>query len=401
MNGKWMRWTQAMTTAAVVAIGASGCVSGSSSTSAGGGSNSTSLPMKASGAMSGSVGTESFAIDYTGLTVQAALTHKINTDKGGIACVPVVNLAVEKADGTCRLDLEFRAGFDGTTLDLAAAKFTAVAGITQGGAVIKTLPCAGWPVEPKKGAAVVYEKVSGTGSLSTPTLGQPQAGSASAVIKGLDLQPSGTVKMKYLGRQFDLDLSQLKFSGDVISKGSNDPAFQCTKTTFDMPQWSLKDVNPKSATFDQEVSLSDFKGKRIAVLLGAGWCASCVAQAEGMEKLKQQMGDDMVFIVLHEKNSAADAPKMYKNLTIPVLQGDGWALQKGNKNDGFFYASNGRQVGYFQGAGTVYTNVWEQWISTTASTAVKPDATTGAMGYNCNNGGAPGQFEKACSAVTE
>jgi thiol-disulfide isomerase/thioredoxin len=399
MNSKWMRWTQAATTMALVALGTSGCVSGSSSTTSSGG-GTASQAMKASGAMSGAVGSDAFTIDYTGLTVQAALTHKINTDKGGIACVPVVNLAVEKSDGTCRLDLEFRAGFDGTTLDLAAAKFTAIKGITQGGAVIKTLPCAGWPVEPKKGAEVVYEKVSGSGSLSTPTLGQPEAGAATATIKGLDLQPSGVVKMKYLGRQFDLDLSQLKFSGDVTSKGSNDAAFQCTKTTFDMPQWTLKDINPKSATFDQEVSLDDFKGKRIAVLMGAGWCASCVAQAEGMQKLKQQMGDDMVFIVLHDKDTASE-PAMYKNLTIPVLRGDGWTLQKGKKNDGFFYAANGRQVGYFQGAGTVYTNVWEQWISTTASTAVKPDATSGAIGYNCSNGGAPGQFEKACAAVTE
>ena len=168
--------------------------------------------------------------------------------------------------------------------------------------------------------------------------------------------------------------------------------------SFPMPKYKLTDVNPKSATYKQQLSLQDFAGKRIAVLLGAGWCASCVAQGEGMQKLKNQLGADTVLLVLHEKNSASSAANMYKNLTIPVLQGtpsmDPWALHGGKKNDGFFYDTNGKKLGYFQGAGTIYTNVWEQWLSASNTAAVG-----GKGGYNCANGGAPGQFSKVCTVV--
>ncbi len=364
--------------------------------------------MKATGVLKATVGGQAGSVDYTGLTVKTALTHKINTDPKGLACVPLVNLAVEKEDGTCRLELEFKPGFDGTQLELTAAKFTAKLGIKQGNTTIQTKPCVGWPEEPKKDE-VIYQLESGAATLSMQVLGQPQAGQANTTLKSLDFQPQGTVTLKVPGqaRKFDLDLSQLRFQGDSASVGSSDAALQCAKTTYDMPKWELPDINKASPTNGQTLNLNQFLGKRVVVLNGAGWCASCVAQAKAMEKLRAQLAgqgrDDVVFVAINSPDAVKDQATMTSGIQVAVVQatsGAGWQSMKrpdgkaGLKNDGFFFDYNGKLIGFFEGAGTVYTNVWEEWM---AQNVGQPK---GDFGFDCTNGGAP-DFKGSCKVREE
>ena len=407
-SASWAAMVSAMALVGAMPL-VSACTSGSTTTDAGAGLGPASNAMKATGVLKATVGGQEGSVDYTGLTVKTALTHKMNSDPKGLACVPLVNLAVEKEDGTCRIDLEFKPGFDGTQLELSAAKFNAVLAIKQGTATIQTKPCVGWPAEPKKGTEVIYELESGAGTLSMQVVGQPQAGQANTTLKGMDWQPQGKVTLKVSGqaRKFELDLSQLRFQGDAASVGSSDAALQCAKTTYDMPKWELQDINKASPTTGQTLNLNQFLGKRVVVLNGAGWCASCVAQAKSMEKLRAQLEgqgrNDVVFVAINSPDAVKDQGTMTAGVQVAVVQATsaaGWQSMKrpdgkaGNKNDGFFYDYNGKLLGFFEGAGTVYTNVWEEWMAKNVA-VIK-----GEFGIDCSKGGAP-DYKGSCKLREE
>lgn len=385
-----------------------GCTSGSSISDSGGGASAPQV-MTVTGALTGSVGGATGKVDYSGLPVKAVLTHKISQDASVPACVPLISLAVEKPDGTCRLELEFKPGISGSELELAAVKFTAKQAVKQGVATVGTVPCVGWVEEPKKDE-VIYQLESGSATMPMPTLAFPQAGQDQALIKGLDLRPTGKVLLKVAGqaRKFEFDLAALRFAGDAASTGSSDAALECKKTTFPMPNWSLKDINAASATHDKVLNLnSDFKLKRVVVLNGAGWCASCVSQTKSMEKLRAQLAaqgrDDVAFVTINSADAVQDQAKITEGVKVAVVQGtgsSGWQTMQrpdgkpGEKNDGFIFDYSGKLLGFFQGAGTVHMGVWEEWMA--KNVGLPQDA---GAGYNCKDGGAPGQFGQSCTKV--
>jgi len=259
--------------------------------------------------------------------------------------------------------------------------------------------------EPDTKFESIYENAGGAGKLAMPILTGAAGTQKSAVIKAMEFAPEGKVMMKYKGRSFEFDLSALKFKGDATSTGSADAAVSCQKTTFDMPGWLMADINPVTETYKQEIGLDNFKGKRIVVLLGAGWCSSCVSQGKSMEKIRASLAasgkTDVAFVVINDKsaNNEKDQKTMSDKLNLPVVQAtatvDGWAMQKGGKNDGFFYDYNGQLLGKFQGAGTVYTNSWEDWISKNIALPKGDSA-----GYDCKEGGKT-KFEEACTKRAE
>lgn len=395
--------------AALVALSAVGCTSGSSTFDSGG-SAPISQPMTVTGALTGTVGTATGKVDYSGLPVKATLVHKVSLDANQPACVPLISLTVAKADGTCRLELEFKPGVSGSELELSAAKFTAKQAIKEGVATVGTTPCAGWVEEPKKDE-VIYQLESGSATMPMPTLGFPQAGQSNALLKNLDLRPQGKVTLKVAGqaRKFEFDLAALRFSGDASSTGSSDAALECKKTTFPMPNWSLKDINPASATYDQTLNLnSHFKLKRVVVLNGAGWCASCVSQTKSMEKLRATLAaqgrDDVVFVTINSADAVQDQAAITAGVKVAVVQGTsagGWQTMQrpsgkpGEKNDGFIFDYNGKMLGFFEGAGTIQMGVWEEWLAKNVNLA--KDA---GIGFNCKAGGAPGQFAQSCSQAS-
>ncbi len=118
---------------------------------------------------------------------------------------------------------------------------------------------------------------------------------------------------------------------------------------------SFKEVNrDPEASFDLQlrdsegniVPLSQFKGKVIFMNFWATWCPPCIAEIHGINKLHDEMGDDVVFVMLSmdqdfEKaltyverkgydlpvyNLAGRLPAMYRSSALPttfVIDGDG------------------------------------------------------------------------------
>lgn len=365
------------------ALALSGCAaeSGATGEAVTAGNVKSGYALKAEGALTASIDGGQFSVDYGTAAVTYQIQHKLNKDANGLACVPDIKLTAARADGSCKLELEFRPTFDGTQLELGNARFYALSGLKQDGVVIKYLPCDGWtPKEVKvAGLETVYEKVGGEAFLPMPTLSQPLAGQSKATLANLFLQPSGIVKMKYKGRLFDLDLGKLVFKGNAQSIGSDAAELQCAKTFFDLPAWQLPDINPQSPGYKTIYGLDAFRGKRVVVMMGAGWCASCISQAKSMEKIRKslQAQGRSDFVVIAFNDDSASSASNQKQITdgnaFPIFQG-AWAKHAPTelngkpyipqKNDAFAYDYNGRMMGYFQGAGTVNMGDFEKFVTT-------------------------------------
>lgn len=321
------------------------------------------------GGFSGEIDGAKHTVDYTdptlneGLVVEAGLTHRISATSK--TCVPALTITIARKDTSCKLELEYKADFFGE-LKVAEARFHAKAALlSEDGVPLETYPCAGWTEEPKKGQ-VIYDMVGGDAGIDIGgPLDQPYASQAEAHIPKLTMKLKGTIVMRFAGREFDLPLDTLSFEGAVISKGG--PNVSCAQEFKPLPDILLEDFNPKSPTFGQKFDFNDYKGKRMAVLMGAGWCASCISQAEYMEKIKQdftkQGRDDFVMVVINAE-SASSAPHQKamlghagKEISFPALQAlsskEGWGAFGGKKNDCFMYFNNGQLAFKHIGKATV------------------------------------------------
>jgi thiol-disulfide isomerase/thioredoxin len=356
-------------TVALAAMALSAC----DSTEGGGGLAAT--PLTATGSFSGKIDNADWSVDYTGLKASATMTHRINKDPGGLACVPSLAIEVAKADGTCKLELKYEAGFAGEGLVLKEVNFHAKSGIYQDGQLIQTLPCEGWATEPAKGV-VVYSSTSAEGTMPMSPLGQPEAAKTSATLRGWNLKPTfaGPATMVFKGRKFTMDLSKLSFQGDVVSEGSE--TVQCVKTFHEFPQWELKDINPGSAGYNTTYGLDAFKGKKVVVALVSDWCSSCLAQAELMQKMQDEAkakGSDTVMMVINDKQSSKPSALTSKVKDIPVFQDvggvDAWTKMNAEhagkfagseiRNSGYGFAKNGASIMYFAPNGSGSLNLTE------------------------------------------
>ena len=80
--------------------------------------------------------------------------------------------------------------------------------------------------------------------------------------------------------------------------------------------FKLKDLNGK------EVSLSDFKGKRVFLNFWASWCPPCKAEMPEMEDLYKETKDsDLVILAVNLGENKSTVEKFIKdnNYTFPVL----------------------------------------------------------------------------------
>jgi thiol-disulfide isomerase/thioredoxin len=353
---------------AVVAAGALGCEAEATVDDAPKG-------LTAQGVLSADIDNGTFTVDYANKTATALVKHKINPEVGGYACIPEVSLHIEGGEhNACDLHLDFKADFDGV-LKLDRARFWAKGAIFQDDVAIQTFDCPGWTKEPAKGE-VVYEGSSSDVELSMVPIAYPQAAKEAAVAHDVLLNPKGKLTMTYKGRHFELNLDPIKFEGDLVSEGSTDLA--CAQTWQPLPQFELTDINPKSPKAGQTYGLDAFKGKYVAVLMGAGWCASCISQVEYMEKIKKDLEgkgrNDFVMVAINDVS--ATSPSDQKNIcgkqgqaTFPIFQGTGTYGWKSFtdptnglaavKNDCFIYAPDGRFVFKHVGKATVNMTQFE------------------------------------------
>lgn len=329
--------------------------------------------LKAEGALATKIDNKDISLDLSQMKVTADVVHRINKDKG-FACVPGFFVTLEKADGTCKLELDFKAGFEGEGLLLETARFHAKLGLKQDGKVIGTVPCEGWTKEVANGE-VVYAKSAGEGKITFGPLQGADAASPKPRLKVAGLSPSGEITMKFKGRQFKMDLAQIKFQGEVFSQGSGEIA--CLKSHQPFPAWELPDVNSKSPSFEQTIGLNTYIGKRVVVLMGASWCNSCVAQAKSMEKIAKQLAasgkDDFQMTTIDsDPTSKSQAGNISALVTFPVFKG-AWTTHvgtnnegktwPGKKNDAFIYGKNGKQLFWFKGEASVDISDFEKQIT--------------------------------------
>ena len=94
---------------------------------------------------------------------------------------------------------------------------------------------------------------------------------------------------------------------------------------------SLKEVNKNpEASFDLQlrdpegniVPLSQFKGKVIFMNFWATWCPPCVAEMPAIDKLHEEMGDEVAFVMLSMDQDFAKAVsfKERKDYGLPVYE---------------------------------------------------------------------------------
>ena len=129
----------------------------------------------------------------------------------------------------------------------------------------------------------------------------------------------------------------------------------------DLLPWKLKDVQPESPGFNTTYGPKELAGKRLVVLCGAGWCASCVAQVEVMEKLKKSFEakgkTDFTMAAINDASANSQKTALTNVSTFPIFQAttssNGWAAQKCAKNDAFVYSAEGKQLYFFKGSAVV------------------------------------------------
>ncbi len=288
---------------------------------------------------------------YGGMQVSVGFAHK-KTNKS-TTCTTTAALSLARHDGSCKLQLIWEADGNGK-LKLAKAAFHARAlNYGDNDYAPGQYPCMGWTNEPGSGQ-VVYELTNSNATLDFGgPLQQPWAGQSQAVIDGLVVKPMGSVQMAFNGRTFNLVFDGLRFQGAITSQGN--PSAMCPGDYQPIPNVTLKDINPKSPSYGKMVNTNSFKGKRVAILMGAGWCASCVAQVEYMQTVKEQLEAQgktdfqMLAMNVSSANSSgyhAAITGKKKKATFPVLQStsssNGWGVFNGKKNDAFIYFANGK-----------------------------------------------------------
>ena len=183
-----------------------------------GGSGGDAPKLAPTGSFTATIDGTAHTVDYTGGKVVAEVVHKLADDANGYGCVTTLFVSVQKADGTCPLEMTFQPGA-GDGLQLKDATFYASKGIKQGGVVISTVECAGFPGA-DKGGEVAWKLSGGDGMVLVAPVPPGEANKKLAVIANQTLQPKGKVKLKNGGKMFELDLSSVTIKGDIDSTGS-------------------------------------------------------------------------------------------------------------------------------------------------------------------------------------
>ena len=177
-----------------------------------------------SGKVSLTVDSSPVTLDYDGTTVQLAATHKLITDAKGFTCFSTLNLALEKKDGSCRLELSYKPSPAG--LQLAGGKFYASKGLTAGGQTLSLTPCVGWPGADKATKELVFDiPETADATLGLSPLGPGKANLKLARLDALKIKFNGTFTMKKLATKVPVTLGALTLVGSLESTG--DPVASC------------------------------------------------------------------------------------------------------------------------------------------------------------------------------
>ncbi len=183
----------------------------------------TETKLVAKGSLTTTAATGPIALDYTGLPVTIAASHRLASDAKGYGCFTKVTMVVEKKDGSCRLELVFSPSTSGPKL--TSGKLYAVKAQMSDGQVVGLVKCGGMPDVDKATKERVFEVIEGSATLNLPPLGPGKANQKVHKATGQKLQLSGNLDVKNLGTKLSFATTGLTFEGGFESIG--DPTGDC------------------------------------------------------------------------------------------------------------------------------------------------------------------------------
>ena len=88
-----------------------------------------------------------------------------------------------------------------------------------------------------------------------------------------------------------------------------------TEVGMQAPDFTLQNMN------EQEVSLSDYKGKKVFLNFWASWCPPCREEMPDMQKLHEEYGNEIAVLAVNigESKSTVANFMMQNKLNLPVL----------------------------------------------------------------------------------
>ncbi len=120
-----------------------------------------------------------------------------------------------------------------------------------------------------------------------------------------------------------------------------------------MPRYALEDKQPLSCGFGATYGLPVFEGKVTVVVLLAGWCGFCQAQALKLEQMRIELAketSDLQIVIVNKGDAVEQVAELTRRTSVPVLQDlpavDAWALHAGYKDDFYIYGRDARLADY-------------------------------------------------------
>jgi thiol-disulfide isomerase/thioredoxin len=130
------------------------------------------------------------------------------------------------------------------------------------------------------------------------------------------------------------------------------------------PRWRLADVQPQSCGYQATYGLDGFEGRPTVVVLLAGWCGFCQAQAVALQKMQLELeaeGKQIHFAVVNASNAEQNQKELTDRCTFPIFQDtaeiNAWGLHGGGKDDFYLYDSKGALRAFLPPDGATPTNL--------------------------------------------
>jgi thiol-disulfide isomerase/thioredoxin len=103
-----------------------------------------------------------------------------------------------------------------------------------------------------------------------------------------------------------------------LVKGQSDTTLSDFKTSVTKADFDLVLIDDHG----EEHSLIDFKGKVIFFNMWATWCPPCIAEMPNIDKLHEEMGDEVAFVLLSldQDFEKAKTFNMRKGYELPIYQ---------------------------------------------------------------------------------
>jgi thiol-disulfide isomerase/thioredoxin len=118
-------------------------------------------------------------------------------------------------------------------------------------------------------------------------------------------------------------------------------------------RYSLRDVQPLSCGYGATYGLDIHTSKVVVVVLLAGWCGFCRAQALKLEQMRIELereSSDLRLVIVNKSDASDSVAELTRRTASPVLQDlpevDAWTRHGGMKDDFFIYGRDGRLADY-------------------------------------------------------